>query len=138
MAFIVLGGKSGTITDRESVVKQIIRAVIVAALVAAAVSSAFCYAANTKPTITIHAKRYAFIPAEITLKKDETVTLLLISDDVPHGLAVSGLGIRSDMLKGTPTAVTLTPTKTGDFGGVCSRFCGMGHGSMKFTVHVVP
>ena len=101
-------------------------------------ASIYGHADDAKPAITIHAKKYAFIPAEITLKKDQTVTLLLVSDDVSHGLAVSGLGIRSDMLKGIPTAVTLTPRQSGDFPGKCSHFCGVGHGSMKFTVHVVP
>ena len=113
-------------------VKFIVLAIVVTG------SFIYGYAEDAKPAITIHAKKYAFIPAEITLKKDQTVTLLLISDDVLHGLTVSELGIRSDMLKDIPTAVTLTPRQSGDFPGKCSRFCGRGHGSMKFTVHVVP
>jgi len=93
--------------------------------------------AQTERTITIHAKRYKFVPAEITLVKGETVRLVLISDDVDHGLAVKGLGIRADMPKHKRVEVTVTPEQTGDFPGICSRFCGAGHGSMKFVVHVV-
>jgi cytochrome c oxidase subunit 2 len=88
-------------------------------------------------TVTVHAKKYAFVPAEITLHKGETVKLKLISDDVDHGLAVRALDIRADMPKGKPVEVVVTPEQAGDFAGTCSHFCGMGHGSMNFVVHVV-
>lgn len=87
-------------------------------------------------TIEIHAKRYAFTPSELTLQKGETVTLRLISDDVPHSLQVPGLKINSPIVKGHPTDVIITPESAGDFKGKCGRFCGSGHGSMIFNVHV--
>ena len=87
-------------------------------------------------TIEVHAKRFAFVPAEITVKKGEAVTLSLISDDVPHSLLVEGLGVNTAAVKGHPTTVTITPSKTGDFAGRCGRFCGSGHGEMHFVVHV--
>ncbi len=92
---------------------------------------------STAPTITIHAKKYAFIPAEITLKKDQTVKLELTSDDVEHSLEVPALGINSVMKKGEVTEVEVTPIKTGDFKGKCGKFCGFGHRKMHFMVHVV-
>ncbi len=88
-------------------------------------------------TIVIHARKYAFTPNAITLKKDETVKLVLISDDVHHSLAVRGLGIRSDIKPGHPVDVFVTPTTVGDFPGACSFFCGSGHRDMEFMVHVV-
>ncbi len=87
--------------------------------------------------IVIHARRYAFVPAEITLKRGQNALLLLVDDDVPHGLAVPALGIRADMIKGQPVEVSVTPQRTGDFAGNCSRFCGVGHGEMHFIIHVV-
>ena len=87
-------------------------------------------------TIEIHAHRFNFSPAEITLKKGETVTLKLYSDDVPHSLVIRDLGVNQEVSKGHPGEVTVTPEKTGDFHGKCGRFCGSGHGSMSFTVHV--
>ena len=69
-------------------------------------------------------------------KKGEAVTLSLISDDVPHSLLVEGLGVNTAAVKGHPTTVTITPSKTGDFAGRCGRFCGSGHGEMHFVVHV--
>lgn len=93
-------------------------------------------AQDSNKKIEIHAKRFTFEPAEITLKKGETVTLALTSDDVPHSLVVNDLGIKSSIVKGKITEVTVTPTKAGTFQGKCGRFCGSGHGSMKFVVHV--
>lgn len=87
-------------------------------------------------TIEIHAKRFSFIPAEITITKGESVTLDLTSDDVPHSLVIKGLGVNQSITKGKTTQVTLNPATAGDFHGQCGRFCGSGHGGMVFTVHV--
>jgi cytochrome c oxidase subunit II len=87
--------------------------------------------------IEIHARRFSFQPAEITLKRGETVTLILTSDDVPHSLLIEGLQLNSTMTKGHISEVTITPTTVGDFKGRCGRFCGAGHGSMTFVAHVV-
>jgi cytochrome c oxidase subunit II len=98
---------------------------------------AHAVAAGAAPVITVHAKKYEFIPAEITMKKDQAVKLDLTSDDVEHSLEVPGLGINSVMKKGDVTEVDLTPTQIGDFKGKCGKFCGFGHGKMHFVVHVV-
>jgi cytochrome c oxidase subunit 2 len=94
-------------------------------------------APSAATVITIRAKKYEFIPAEITLKKDQTVKMELISDDVEHSLEVPGLGINSVMKKDEVTDIEVTPTKIGDFKGKCGKFCGFGHGKMHFLVHVV-
>ncbi len=87
-------------------------------------------------TIEIHAHRFSFDPAEITLKKGQTVKLRLISDDVDHSLVVHALKINAPIVKAHPTEIMVTPDSTGDFRGECGKFCGSGHGSMLFTVHV--
>ena len=87
--------------------------------------------------IVIHARKSAFAPSEVTLKKGETVKLVLISDDVRHGLAVRGIGIRSEIKPGRKTELIVTPTEVGDFPGTCWIFCGSGHRDMAFMVHVV-
>ncbi|MGA7707746.1 MAG: cupredoxin domain-containing protein [Acidobacteriaceae bacterium] len=94
-------------------------------------------AATPVRTITIEAKKYEFIPAEVTLKIDQTVKLELTSEDVEHSLEVRGLGINSVMKKGEVTEINVTPTKVGNFKGKCGKFCGFGHGKMHFMVHVV-
>jgi cytochrome c oxidase subunit 2 len=87
-------------------------------------------------TIEIHAHRYAFSPADITIKKGETVRLKLVSDDVTHSLQIKGLGVDQTITKGHPAEVTLTPKQDGDFQAQCGHFCGSGHGKMLMTVHV--
>ena len=88
--------------------------------------------------ITIHAKRYEFQPAEITLKKGQSTRLVLISDDVAHGLSVDALGIDTLILKNHKNEVVVTPEKVGTFEGECSKFCGSGHSGMKLIVNVEP
>ena len=87
--------------------------------------------------IEIHARRFSFSPSEITVEKGEPVTLALTSDDVPHSLLIGALNVNATMTKGHITEVTITPETTGDFKGRCGRFCGSGHGSMLFIIHVV-
>ena len=95
------------------------------------------FAQSSNRRIEIHARRFSFMPAEITIEKGETVTLALTSDDVPHSLVIEGLHVNAAITKGHVTEVTVTPETVGDFKGKCGRFCGSGHGSMVFVVHVV-
>ena len=94
------------------------------------------FAQDANKTVEVHAKRYAFEPADITVKKGEAVRLKLYSDDVPHSLLIKDLGVDQTMTKGHPVEVMITPQQAGDFHGQCGRFCGSGHGRMLFTVHV--
>jgi cytochrome c oxidase subunit 2 len=94
------------------------------------------FALSQSQTLEIHAHRFAFSPSEITLKPGETVHLHLVSDDVPHSLVVHGLHINQEVSKGHPADITVTPASAGDFPGECGRFCGSGHGSMRFMIHV--
>ena len=91
---------------------------------------------NNPGTIEVSAKRFAFVPDQITVKKGQPVTLVLRSQDVTHGLAIKELGIKTEIPKGKETKVSFNPPQAGTFEGKCSHFCGSGHGSMKFTVIV--
>jgi len=87
--------------------------------------------------IEIVAKRFAFEPSEITVKKGESVTLSITSEDVDHGLAIEELGVRAEVKKGESANIPLTAESEGTFSGKCAHFCGRGHGTMTLTVHVV-
>jgi cytochrome c oxidase subunit II len=92
---------------------------------------------NTKH-IEVVASRFSFSPNEITVKKGDPVTITVRSMDVTHGLVIEALGVRTNQIKkGQPEDLTLTPQTAGTFQGKCAHFCGKGHGSMTFTVHVV-
>ena len=100
-------------------------------LMASSVSS------QTSRSVDVKAKRYAFEPAEITVKRGESVQLRLTSADVAHGLRIRELKIDVHASKGKTAVTTFTPQNPGTFVGHCSVFCGSGHGEMTFTIHVV-
>ena len=87
--------------------------------------------------IEITAKRFAFAPGEITLKRGQPVVLVLRSTDAAHGLRFRDLNVDIKVRAGGTAEVQFTPDEAGDFVGHCSVFCGSGHGSMMLTLHVV-
>jgi len=86
--------------------------------------------------IEITAKRFAFEPNDITVKKGVPVVLVFHSEDVTHGIKINDLGLQANIHKGKETVLKFTPTQPGTYHGRCSHFCGKGHGEMTFTVHV--
>ena len=102
-----------------------------------------CAAAFTNPShaaaprvVEITAKRFGFTPDQITLKKGETVTLRLKSDDVTHGFFLRALKIDEIVEPGTPTDITITPQTAGTFTPICDHFCGANHGNMNMKIVV--
>ncbi len=87
--------------------------------------------------VSVTAKKFAFEPAEITVKKGEPVDLVLKSTDVPHGLRFRELNVDLRAGKGGTAEAHFTPNQAGTFVGHCSVFCGKGHGSMTLKLHVV-
>jgi cytochrome c oxidase subunit 2 len=107
----------------------------------AALLLAACATAKPAPTervIAVTAKRFAFSPATIHLKRSEPVTLELTSLDRIHGFAVPELGIDVQVLPGQATRVQLRPEAAGTFGFHCSEFCGDGHEDMTGTLVIDP
>ena len=98
--------------------------------------SAVASAQDAPKRIEVSVKRFAYEPAEITVKKGEPVVLEITTQDVAHGLKFKELNLNTKIEKGKPGELVFTPTKTGDFVGHCSVFCGSGHGSMTLTLHV--
>jgi cytochrome c oxidase subunit 2 len=86
--------------------------------------------------IEVTAKRFEYIPAEITVKKGEPVVLVLKSADVAHGVKFAELGLKADIGTAGTSELAFTPDKAGTFIGHCSHFCGSGHGTMTLTLHV--
>jgi len=98
--------------------------------------SASSPAQDTPRKIEISVKKFAYTPAEITVKKGEPVILVLTTEDVAHGLKFKELNLNAKFEKGKSAELAFTPDKIGDFVGHCSVFCGSGHGSMTLTLHV--
>ncbi len=93
--------------------------------------------AQAPERIEITAKRFAFTPNEITVRKGQPVMLVLKSTDVGHGIRFRDFNVDVKVKAGGTAEVSFTPDKTGDFVGHCSVFCGSGHGSMQIILHVV-
>jgi cytochrome c oxidase subunit 2 len=93
--------------------------------------------AASPQVIELKAKRFAFTPGEITLKKGQPVMLRLATEDITHGLYLKELKIKSVIEPGRVSEVPITPQQTGSFVAVCDHFCGSGHGNMHLVVNVV-
>ena len=94
-------------------------------------------AAVAPKVIEISAKKFAFTPSTITLKKGEPVILRLTSADRVHGFMSRPLKIDTDIAAGKTTDIAVTPDTAGNFAVICDHYCGTGHGNMKMKVAVV-
>jgi cytochrome c oxidase subunit 2 len=102
------------------------------------ISTLFCRAEpeHSQTVIEIHARRFAYSPSEITLKKGQIYLLHLTSDDVPHSLRITALDFKADMKPHEFNDVPFTPAQSGDFTADCGVYCGAGHKTMSLTIHV--
>jgi cytochrome c oxidase subunit 2 len=92
--------------------------------------------ADDVPVVEITAKRFAFSPDKITLKKGQTVKLRLRSEDVTHGFFLRPLKLDEEIPAGETAEITLTPQTAGTFTTICDHFCGANHGNMNMTIVV--
>jgi len=76
------------------------------------------------------AKKYAFVPAEIKVKQNDIVKIIITSEDVAHGLAIKEYGINVSVKKGEVKKIEFLANKKGTFTFGCSVFCGPGHAKM--------
>lgn len=76
--------------------------------------------ANVK-TITVEAGSFYYKPAVMTVKKGETVKIVMTSKDMMHDFNIDELGVKLPITKsGESNSVEFTPTKTGTFEYYCS------------------
>jgi cytochrome c oxidase subunit 2 len=122
--------------EEKTMKSRFSRAGLIAALILSGVAMA-ATPADQPRRINVVASKFQFEPSQITVKKGETVVIVLTSADVTHGLKIPDLNVSETVKKGGENDVTITADKTGTFEGKCAHFCGKGHGSMKFTVNVV-
>jgi len=86
--------------------------------------------------IKIQAKRYAYTPNRIVLRKNEAVVLELTALDFTHGFSIPDWKIRADLLPGLAIRVRLKPESAGEFDFLCDNFCGSGHEEMSGKIVV--
>jgi len=76
-------------------------------------------------------------PPELVLPVDETVQLVLSTNDVIHSFFVPHFLEKRDLIQGVDNKIDVTPTKVGRFDGRCAEFCGLDHWRMNFVVDVM-
>lgn len=77
----------------------------------------------------VHSRDVLHIPVGQTVQIDTT------SVDVIHSFWVPRLGGKIDSIPGQVNSIVLQADVEGTFGGICSEYCGEGHGQMSFRVN---
>lgn len=81
--------------------------------------------------VAVKASKFAFLPAEIFVRKDEPLMLQLSAVDFPHGFGLPDFNLRADLVPGKVVELAFTPDKAGRFHMLCDNFCGEGHDKMS-------
>ena len=108
-------------------------------LVAGVAAVAFAAVALAQPkerVIRVTARKWAFLPREIRLKKGVPVVLEFVTADVVMGFNAPDFKVRADIIPGQVARVRLVPDNTGTFVFLCDIFCGDGHEGMSGQIHV--
>jgi cytochrome c oxidase subunit 2 len=116
------------------------RRLLAAGAGAALVGAAFAARVFAQPAdqvIRISARKFAFVPGQITLTLGVPVVLEFVSTEVVMGFSAPDFKLRADLIPGQIARVRLVPQKTGTFEYVCDIFCGDGHEGMSGKIHVV-
>jgi cytochrome c oxidase subunit II len=108
----------------------------VGAVLLAGTAAALAIAQPKPRVIKVIARKFVFVPAEIRVKKGESVVLQFTAPEVPMGFNLPDFSARADILPGKVSTLRLTPDKTGSFTFACDVFCGSGHEDMTGTLIV--
>jgi cytochrome c oxidase subunit II len=112
---------------------------LLAAGIVAAAGAAFSAGVLAQPkerVIKVVARKFVWLPNDITLKKGEPVVLEFTALEVVMGFSAPELKQRVDIIPGQVARVRLTPDKTGTFVFLCDIFCGEGHETMSGRIRV--
>ena len=86
--------------------------------------------------VKITARKFVFLPREVTLKKGQPVILEFTTADVVMGFNCPEFNVRADIIPGQTARVRFTPDKAGAFIFLCDIFCGEGHEGMSGMLKV--
>ena len=81
--------------------------------------------------IKVVARKFVFIPNEITVRKGEPVVLEFTAPEVAMGFFAPDLGLRALIVPGEVARVPWRPDREGRFDFLCDVFCGDGHEGMN-------
>ena len=108
------------------------RRLVLAGFAATLVAAASRAATEGGPRrIPVVARKFVFIPNEITVKQGESVVLEFTAPEVAMGFFAPELGLRALIVPGEVAKVPFTADKAGRFDFLCDVFCGDGHEGMN-------
>ena len=81
--------------------------------------------------IPVVARKFVFVPNEITVRLGESVLLEFTAPEVAMGFFAPELGLRALIVPGEVSRVAWTPDRAGRFDFLCDVFCGDGHEGMS-------
>ncbi len=81
--------------------------------------------------IPVVARKFVFIPNEITVRQGESVVLEFTAPEVAMGFFAPALGLRTLIVPGEVARVPWTADRVGRFDFLCDVFCGDGHEGMN-------
>ena len=116
--------------------RQFCRAGFAAAASAGLGSAAYVAAQPAERVVRITAKKFEFMPHEVTLKQGVPVVLELVTADVVMGFNAPDFGVRADLLPGKVAQLRILPKTPGTFEYLCDIFCGQGHEEMSGKIIV--
>jgi cytochrome c oxidase subunit 2 len=88
--------------------------------------------------VHVIAVQFAYFPGEIEVPANSTVTFRLTSEDVIHSFSVVGTNANTMIIPGEVASLTVETEEPGEYGILCSEYCGAGHHDMEGKLVVVP
>jgi cytochrome c oxidase subunit 2 len=76
------------------------------------------------------AQIWSFAPNEIRVPAGSTVTFVVTSKDVVHGLLIHGANVNVMLLPGQVARVTARFDRRGEYPFLCHEYCGIAHHTM--------
>lgn len=75
---------------------------------------------------------------KLYVPNNESVDFAIHSKDVIHAFWIPAFRLQIDAVPGITTHYMATPDRIGSYPVVCNLLCGVGHSTMRSTIHVVP
>ncbi len=88
--------------------------------------------------VYIRAIHPSFIPGDIVVPANSTVTFKVTSGDVIHGFNVVGTNANAMVIPGEVTSMTVEVGEPQTYGIICTEYCGEFHHIMEAELRVVP
>jgi len=75
---------------------------------------------------------------DLRIPVDRQVELRMTAVDVIHDLYVPEFRVKQDVVPGVITQLIIDPNRVGKYPVICAELCGLGHNTMRASVHVMP